>query len=62
MPQPPYSADMAPTDFFLFPRLKTPMKGNYFAMIEKITGETGAVGNTKKSVSEVFQGLEITLA
>ncbi|UYV71132.1 RAD54L2 [Cordylochernes scorpioides] len=27
MPQPPYSPDMAPCDFFLFPKLKRPMKG-----------------------------------
>ena len=27
MTQPPYSPDLAPADFFLFPKLKTPMKG-----------------------------------
>ncbi|UYV68865.1 hypothetical protein LAZ67_6001340 [Cordylochernes scorpioides] len=27
MPQPPYSPDLAPCDFFLFPKLKRPMKG-----------------------------------
>ena len=27
---------MAPAEFFLFPKLKTPMKGKRFAMIEKI--------------------------
>ena len=26
MPQPPYSPDLAPSDFFLFPKLKKPMK------------------------------------
>ena len=31
MPQSPYSPDMAPTDIFLFPKLKTPMKGKRFA-------------------------------
>ena len=36
MPQPPYSPDLAPCDFFLFPRLKTPMKGRRFATIEEI--------------------------
>ena len=36
MPQPPYSADLVAADFFLFPKLKTPIKGNDFAMIEKI--------------------------
>ena len=32
----PYSSDLAPTDFFLFPKLKTPMKGKRFATIEEI--------------------------
>ena len=36
MPQPPYSPDLAPADFFLFPKLKTPMKGKRFAAIEEI--------------------------
>uniref|UniRef100_V5GSS2 Mariner Mos1 transposase n=1 Tax=Anoplophora glabripennis TaxID=217634 RepID=V5GSS2_ANOGL len=36
IPQPPYSPNMAPPDFFLFPRLKTPMKGKHFETIEGI--------------------------
>ena len=36
MPQPPNSHDVAPADFFLCPKLKTPMKGKPFATIEKI--------------------------
>ncbi|UYV62326.1 hypothetical protein LAZ67_2000108 [Cordylochernes scorpioides] len=28
-PQPPYSPDLAPCDFFLFPKLKRPMKGRH---------------------------------
>ncbi|KAA1414165.1 hypothetical protein F0U44_22385, partial [Nocardioides humilatus] len=36
MPQPPYSPHLAPADFFLFPKLKTPMKGKRFATIEAI--------------------------
>ena len=39
MPQPPYSPDLAPCDFFLFPRLKRPMKGRSFATIKKIKTE-----------------------
>ena len=34
--QPPYSQHLAPADFFLFPKLKTPMEGNCFATIEAI--------------------------
>ena len=59
MPQPPYSPDLAPCDFFLFPRLKRPMKGRRFATIEEM--ETGS-GHTKKCISEVLRGLEKTLA
>ena len=36
MPQPPYSPDWAPSDFFLFPKLKKPMKGHLFSTIEEI--------------------------
>ena len=34
--QPPYSLDLGPADFFLFPKLKTLMKGKRFATIEEI--------------------------
>ena len=43
MPQPPYALDLAQAGFFLFPKLRTSIKGKRFATIE-----TGAVGNTKK--------------
>ena len=33
MPQLLYSPDLAPADFFLFSKLKAPMKGKHFAMI-----------------------------
>ena len=36
MPQPPYSLDLAPCDFLLFPKLKRSMKGRRFATIEEI--------------------------
>ncbi|VEN44849.1 unnamed protein product [Callosobruchus maculatus] len=36
VPQPPYSPDLAPCDFFLFPKLKRPMKGRRYATIEEI--------------------------
>lgn len=34
--QPPYSPDMAPADFFLFPRIKTVLKGIRFGSTEAI--------------------------
>ena len=36
MPQPPYSPDMAPCDFFMFSKLKRPIKGWRFATNEEI--------------------------
>jgi len=34
--QPPYSPDLAPGDFFLFPRLKKVLKGHQFEATEDI--------------------------
>jgi len=44
VPQPPqpYSPDLSPCDFFLFPRLKSHLKGRYF----------GTLDNIQKSVTE----------
>ncbi|KAG5342375.1 MOS1T transposase, partial [Acromyrmex heyeri] len=36
MPQLPYSPDLASYDFFLFPKLKRPMKGRRYSTIEEI--------------------------
>ncbi|UYV80715.1 hypothetical protein LAZ67_19001522 [Cordylochernes scorpioides] len=36
MPQPPYSPDLAPCDFLLFPKLKRPMKGRRYATLDEI--------------------------
>jgi len=36
VPQPPYSPDLAPADFFLFPKLKSTLKGCRFQTIEEI--------------------------
>ena len=33
---PPYSPDLAPYDFFLFPRLKKDMKGKLFATVKEV--------------------------
>ena len=35
MPQPPNSLDLDSIDFFLFPKLETPMKGKRFATIKE---------------------------
>jgi hypothetical protein len=36
MDQPPYSPDLAPCDFWLFPKLKNALKGQKFADISDI--------------------------
>ena len=40
MPQSPYSPNLAPADFFLFPKVKTPMKEKHLATIEEIIKES----------------------
>ena len=45
VPYPPYSPDLAPSDFFLFPKLKMKLKGRRF-QTEEIQAESQAVLNT----------------
>jgi hypothetical protein len=45
-PHPPYSPDLAPCDFSLFPRLKIKLKGRHFDTIEVIEAESQEVVNT----------------
>ena len=35
-PQPPYSSDLSPCDFFLFTRLKTHLKGHWLGALDNI--------------------------
>ena len=36
LPHPPYSPDLAPCDFYLFPKLKWKLKGHHFGTMENI--------------------------
>jgi transposase len=45
VPQPPYSADLTPANFFLFPKLKSTLKGSRFDTTDKIQ---------KNSTNELF--------
>jgi len=36
VPQPPYSPDLSPCDFFLFPKLKFHLKGRHYGTVENI--------------------------
>lgn len=40
VPQPPYSPDLAPCDFWLFSKLKRPLRGHRFDSIEEIKAES----------------------
>jgi len=54
VPHPPYSPDLAPCDFFLFPRLTSLLKSHRFEDVNE-TIETRAKGYNYKENSKVFQ-------
>jgi len=56
IPHPPYFPDLAPCDFFLFPKMKLKLKGRRFDTIEKIQAETQKVLDTvtEKDFQEAF--------
>jgi histone-lysine N-methyltransferase SETMAR len=39
LPHPPYSPDLAPSDYYLFPRMKEYLRGNHFASNEDLKKE-----------------------
>lgn len=43
VPQPPYSPDLAPADFSLFPKLEKPLRGHRFNSIDEIQPESKKV-------------------
>ena len=47
LPQPPYSPVLAPPDFFLFPQLKSILKGHHFGTVENVQA---AVTNALKGI------------
>jgi hypothetical protein len=48
IPQPPYSPDLAPCDFFLFPKMKLKLKGRRFDTTEEIQSESQTVLDTDR--------------
>jgi len=44
-PHPPYSPDLAPCDFFLFPRMKGQTKGKHFDDVSEVKKKTLEVLN-----------------
>ena len=53
VPHPPYSPDLAPADFFLFPKHKTTLKGRRFQTIEEI--QENATIELRVITSSAFQ-------
>ncbi|GFV08302.1 protein GVQW3 [Trichonephila clavipes] len=49
-PQPPYSPDLSPCDFFLFPKLKNHLKGHHF----------GALKNIQTAVTDQLKAIPIS--
>jgi len=60
VPQPPYSPDLSPADFFLFPKLKSTLKGRLFDTFDEIqknsTKELFAI--PKEAFQKPFQSLQ----
>ena len=50
--QPPYSPDLAPADFWLFPTIKKGLKGNRFATVEDM--KTNATAELRKIPKQDF--------
>jgi len=53
VPQPPYSPDLAPADFFLFPKLKSSLKGRRFQTVEEI--EENSIWDLHAILQNAFQ-------
>jgi hypothetical protein len=48
IPHPPYSPDLAPCDFFLFPKMKLKLKGRRFDTTEEMQAESQRVLDTDR--------------
>jgi transposase len=53
LPQPPYSPDLAPADFFLFPKLKSTLKGRRSESIKAI--KTNSLAHLRSIPKTAFQ-------
>jgi len=57
VPQPPFSRDLTPTDFWLFPKLKRPLWGTRFKWIEAMKKSKMALMANQKGLFGMFRGL-----
>jgi len=56
VPQPPYSPDLAPADFFLFPKLKSTLNGRCFDTFDEILkNSTKEFAIPKEAFQKAFQ-------
>jgi hypothetical protein len=57
IPHPPYSLDLAPCDFFQFPKIKLKVKGRRFDTTEEIQAESQRMlyTLTENNFQEAFQ-------
>ena len=57
VPHPAYSPDLAPCDFYVFPKMKLRLKGRCFASIEEVQAQSQQLLNTltPADFSECFQ-------
>jgi hypothetical protein len=55
IPHPLYSSDLAPCDFFLFPKMKLKQKGRHFYTNEEIQAELQRQLDTENDFPEAFQ-------
>ena len=65
--QPDYSLDLAPCDFWLFPKLKLPLKGKRFQTVDEIqenmTGQLMSIGRTVWGPKvPTLKGIEVSLS
>jgi hypothetical protein len=54
LPHPPYSPDLAPCDFFIFPKIKNNLKGHHFSTLTNV--QTAATQALNTLTVEDFQG------
>jgi transposase len=56
---PPYSPDLSPCDYFLFPKLKLPLKGRLFEDVQDIQGAVTSSLRAipQEDVQRLFQSL-----
>jgi len=63
MEHPPYSPDLAPCDFFLFPKIKSALKGTRFESVDAVKAKATQLLNsiTQDDLQHCFQQWKICM-